>query len=326
MVTTTSSRALLTVCGLAIAMAGSGCVDIGAIDSFRYVEREEVRFAVSGRPEVTLSTFNGSIEVRAWDKPEVLVEVEKHANSKDAAADIEVRTEQNGNRVTIDARLKSLDRHFSFGINRSARLIVSVPAASDVLATSGDGSIDVERIDGRIELRSGDGSIRGRDLSGDLRVQTGDGSIRLEDIDGAMDLGTGDGSIVASGRLSALRARTGDGNLTIRAEPGSAARPTIGAISTGDGSISLELPEDFDAELDAHTGDGRVERSWRPLGHLREHEALRAGQAGSGRTCCARAIRRRFDHLAALVGRRARPSRDASADRRSLATLRRASP
>ena len=46
-------------------MAGSGCVDIGAIDSLRYVEREEARFAVTGRPEVTLTTFNGSIEVRA---------------------------------------------------------------------------------------------------------------------------------------------------------------------------------------------------------------------------------------------------------------------
>jgi hypothetical protein len=29
-------------------------------------------------------------------------------------------------------------------------------------------------------------------------------------------------------------------------------------ITTGDGSVTLELPEHFDAELDARTGDGRV--------------------------------------------------------------------
>jgi DUF4097 and DUF4098 domain-containing protein YvlB len=258
MALTASSRASLTASALAIVISGSGCVDIVANDSFRYVEREEARFAVSGRPEVTLTTFNGSIEVRPWDRAEVLVEVEKHANSKDAAADIEVRTHQDGNRVTIETRLRHLDRHFSFGIGRSARLIVSVPASSDVLATSGDGSIDIERVGGRIELRSGDGSIRGRELSGDVSVHTGDGSIRIEDIDGALNLGTGDGNILASGRISGLRARTGDGRLTIRATPGSAAEDDW-SISTGDGSISLELPDDFNAELDAHTGDGRVE-------------------------------------------------------------------
>ena len=43
---------------------------------------------------------------------------------------------------------------------------MSAPAASDVAARSGDGSIDVERITGRLELKSGDGSIHGRDLGG----------------------------------------------------------------------------------------------------------------------------------------------------------------
>jgi hypothetical protein len=27
---------------------------------------------------------------------------------------------------------------------------------------------------------------------------------------------------------------------------------------TGDGSVTVDLPDSFDAELDAHTGDGRV--------------------------------------------------------------------
>jgi DUF4097 and DUF4098 domain-containing protein YvlB len=258
MALTASCRTSLRAGALAIVIAAPGCVDIGATDGLRYVEDEEVRFQVKGRPEVTLATFNGSIEVRAWDRAEVLVTVEKQAASKDAAADIEVRTRQNGNQIDIEARLKHFDQHFSFGMRRSARLIVSVPADSDVRATSGDGSIDVEHIAGRVELRSGDGTIRGRDLSGEVKVQTGDGSISLEDIDGALDLGTGDGSIVATGRLSALRVRTGDGNLTIRAEPGSAATDDW-SLSTGDGSVSLELPADFDAEIDARTGDGRVE-------------------------------------------------------------------
>ncbi|OFW26164.1 MAG: hypothetical protein A3H97_15540 [Acidobacteria bacterium RIFCSPLOWO2_02_FULL_65_29] len=227
-----------------------------------YVEREEKRFPTGGQPDVVLSTFDGSIEVRSWDQSEVLVVVEKHALDRQMVADIEVIAEQSGNRVTVEARLRPGRR--GWGVNRGARLIVSMPASADLRATSGDGSITVERLTGRLELRSGDGSIRGHDLSGDIRAQTGDGSIRLDQIDGRLDVGTGDGSIVASGTLSTLRARSGDGSVRIRAELGSRATEDWD-VSTGDGSVTIDLPDRFNAELDAHTSDGRVSVSSRSL-------------------------------------------------------------
>jgi hypothetical protein len=250
------TRAPIGAAALA-ALAASGCVDMVATGALSYVEQEEKRFTVQGRPDVRLSTFDGAIELRPWDRPDVLVVVEKHALSREGAADIEVFAEQDGSRVTVEARARRTARHFGFGVNRSARLIVSLPASSDVQATSGDGSIDVERLSGQIELRSGDGSIRGRELSGDIRAQTGDGSIRLRGVSGSLDLGTGDGSIVADGTMSALRARSGDGSISIRVESGSVPNADW-HISTGDGSVTVELPDQFDAQLDAHTGDGSV--------------------------------------------------------------------
>jgi DUF4097 and DUF4098 domain-containing protein YvlB len=256
----TSAETLSLVAGgiLLGAVIGSAGIDIIATGAtMNFVEREEKRFTISGRPDVRLSTFDGSIEVRTWDRPEVVVEIEKVALSKEAVGDIEVRTEQNANQVTLDARLKDAPRHFGFRMNRRAKLIVSLPASADLRATSGDGSIKVERVDGRIELRSGDGSIRGRDLSGDVTADTGDGSIRLEDVAGALDAVTADGSIVASGTLSVVKARSGDGSVSVRAYAGSRATGDW-TISTGDGAVTLELPQGFSAELDAHTGDGRV--------------------------------------------------------------------
>src|SRR5262245_45914952 len=84
-------------------LAGTGCVDLASatIDA-RYVEREEKRFTVSGKPDVHLSTFDGSIEIRPWDRPEVQVIVEKRATSKEVAAEIEIKTAQEGNRVTVE--------------------------------------------------------------------------------------------------------------------------------------------------------------------------------------------------------------------------------
>jgi DUF4097 and DUF4098 domain-containing protein YvlB len=224
---------------LAASLAATGCVEIGA-DFDRYVERDEKHFTVSGKPDVSLTTFDGSIEIRPWDKSDVQVVIEKHGRDHDDVAQIEVKAEQNGNRIEIATKEPHREHGFSLHFHsRSAKLIVSVPAASDITAKSGDGSIDIERVAGRVQLRSGDGSIRGRMLGGDIEADTGDGSVKLD------------------GKLTSLRVHTGDGSVVVRAESGS----TAGAdwdIVTGDGSVTLEVPDGFGAELDAHTGDGGI--------------------------------------------------------------------
>jgi len=239
-------------------VAGPACVMIGA-DQPKYVEREEKRFAVSGRPDVSVSTFDGSIEVRTSDRPEVAVTIEKRAISKDAAAQIDVHTEQSGNHVVVDVRMPRGGRFLDIGWNNSsAKLIVTLPAASDLEAHSGDGSIDVDRLTGTLNLRSGDGSIHGRDLAGDVKVHTGDGAIKLDQVSGALDVDTGDGTITVAGKLTSVRARSGDGSVTIRAAAGSHTEADWN-ITTGDGSVVLEVSDDFGGELDAHTGDGRIQ-------------------------------------------------------------------
>ena len=226
---------------LAALLVAPGCVDIIGADLNGYVEREEKGFILSGRPDVVVATFDGSIEIRPWDKPDVQVVIEKHGRDKDDAASIEVHAEQDGNRVEVSVTEPKRDHTgFNFHINsHSAKLIVSVPAASDVAARSGDGSIDIERVAGRLHLRSGDGSIRGRMLGGDVDADTGDGSIRLD------------------GVLTAVRVRTGDGSVAVRAEAGSSPAADWDIV-TGDGSVTLAVPDGFGAELDAHTSDGRI--------------------------------------------------------------------
>jgi DUF4097 and DUF4098 domain-containing protein YvlB len=243
---------------LAAVLAGPGCIDLVGADEGKYVERETRHFTTSAIPEINLATFDGAIEVRSWDKPEVEVTIEKRAITKEAAATIEIHAMQSGNQVTVDAKVpKTSGFGIHFNDSRSAKLIVSAPATSNLRASSGDGSITVERISGRLDLRSGDGSIRGRDLGGDVKAHTGDGSIRLDGMSGALDVDTGDGRVVVSGKLSTVRARSGDGGVTIHADSGSAPGGDWD-IATGDGPITLEVPETFDAELDARTSDGGI--------------------------------------------------------------------
>src|SRR5262245_55922726 len=115
---------------LAITLVGPACIEIDGADFGKYVEREERHFTVTGRPEVNVRTFDGSIEVRPWDKSDVQVVIERRGTSKAATDTIEVRTEQEGSKITVDARVPPT-HGFRFGFSRSARLIVSVPATSD---------------------------------------------------------------------------------------------------------------------------------------------------------------------------------------------------
>jgi len=240
----------------AAALLASAC-EI-TVDSGPYSIQEEKRFTVTGTPELSLTTFDGSVEIRSWDKSEVLIEIEKRAGDKTMAEAIKVTSEQSANTISLQVKKPDgLQPAFGFRVSPTARIVASVPRRCNIVARSGDGSIGIERVEGTIELHTGDGSVKGRDVVGTLRVTTGDGSLRFEGVSGTLDLESGDGGARVSGRLQALTLKTGDGSVEVSAEDGSS-MATDWEIRTGDGGLRLELPANFSANLDASTGDGGV--------------------------------------------------------------------
>jgi hypothetical protein len=245
-------------CGVfASSLATTSCMV--SVDSQAMVEREEKRFTVTGTPELHLTTFDGAIEIRSWDRPDILVEIEKRGATKQAVDGLVVQTEQDGNQVTVEVKRPPSESFTGFGFHHSAsaKLIVSAPRQTNVAARSGDGSIRIERVTGKLELRTGDGSIRASEVDGELTLNTGDGSVHVDGGEGRLSVDTGDGSVEVAGNLSAVKLRTGDGSIVYRAN-GRATMTDDWDISTGDGSVTLYLPQDFSAELDARTNDGGI--------------------------------------------------------------------
>ncbi len=243
-----------------LAAGAAGCVV--RVDSDGVRLREEKRFTTKGHPTIQLATFDGSIVVRGWDRNEVSVEVEKRGRDKNAAEAIEVVAEQKGDVVRVEARKKELrqERDYTLGwhgMSRSAKLVVSVPTGSDLIVRTGDGSIRVEHVQGRVELRSADGSVTGRELTGDVVAHTEDGAIKLEGIDGKCDVASDDGSIAVQGRFEGLRVSTADGSVVVRASAGSTIERGWN-LSTGDGSLVLYVADGLAADVDAQTRDGSV--------------------------------------------------------------------
>jgi DUF4097 and DUF4098 domain-containing protein YvlB len=267
----------------AVAFAGLsavGCVDISGEEN---LVREEKRFTVTGEPHLTIETFDGSIRVESWDRPEVLVEIEKRAFDQREAEALQVTASQDGDRIRLEAT-RQYSRVSVIGISRSPRIdfIVTAPRRMTVQARASDGSIRLRGLTGTFELRTGDGSVSLEDVSGSVTAQTGDGSVRVVDSDGEMSVRTGDGSIQVAGRLDGLSAHAGDGSVRVSATTGSTMTKDWN-ITTGDGSISLNLPSPFDANVDARANDGRVSTRRDDLSiEWREDRRQLTGKIGRG--------------------------------------------
>ncbi len=229
--------------------------------------RETLTFKVTGQPDVILDTFDGAIELHSWDRPEVEVEIERRAMEQTLLDEIKVESSEKNGVVTVKVTgpTRTQFRGVTVGmhISPTARLRVAVPRNSNVQATSGDGSIRAEAIEGKLLLTTTDGSVVGTRLGGDIQIRSGDGSIRLDNVTGKLDLETTDGSIGVDARPTVLKARTGDGSIRATIEADSVMAENW-ELTTSDGTVVLTLPGTFNAELDAETSDGVV-RSSHPL-------------------------------------------------------------
>jgi DUF4097 and DUF4098 domain-containing protein YvlB len=247
----------LVICAAAVSLAACEV----NLNSEGIVARETKTFKVAGTPDVTLETFDGAIEVHSWDRNEVEIEVERRAMEQSLVDQIKVSAEQEGDRIVIKITGPS-DRGFEgiqigMHVSPTARLRVALPRQSQLAAKTGDGSVSVEDVNGKIGITTSDGSVRASRLAGDITVRSGDGSIRMERIEGKVDLETEDGSIGLEAKPSVLRARTADGSIRLEIAP-DAEMTDDWDIQTADGSVTLTLPANFNGQLDAETRDGAV--------------------------------------------------------------------
>ena len=90
-----------------------------------------------------------------------------------------------------------------------------------------------------------------------MDVESGDGRLEVEGVDGVLRAHSGDGHVRVRGRFDNLDISTSDGRIEAEALAGS----SIGTgwnLSTGDGGVTVMIPENFAADISVHTGDGHI--------------------------------------------------------------------
>jgi DUF4097 and DUF4098 domain-containing protein YvlB len=251
----------------------------GGGDARRLIARESNTLAVTGRPRVRLETFDGHVNVRAWDKAEVSYTATKRASNEREMQGVKVLARGGGSgEVTVRAEFdKSFAREHVeregrtvvFSSGASVELDVYVPRDSTLFVSTGDGRVRVEGVRGDVDLRTGDGPVDVSGARGKLRVATGDGPVRVEDFEGDCEARTGDGRITLDGRFNSLSARTGDGSITLSVPSDlNADVETVASNVVSDG-VAVEQGAGEDrvrrwrvggggATLRLQTGDGQV--------------------------------------------------------------------
>jgi hypothetical protein len=194
-------------------------------------------FTITGQPELRVETSDAAIHVDTWDQKAIEARVTSQKWGFGQGG-VQVFDHQTGDSVEIEVR-------FPHGIH-----IMSVGDRRTLI------EIRMPR-EGKVRLHTGDGEIRLRDLKGDFDLQSGDGHVEANGVDGTLKAHSGDGHIRAKGRFDELDISTRDGRIEAEAVAGS----SIGRgwdLKTGDGSVSLTIPENFAADVTLHTGDGHI--------------------------------------------------------------------
>lgn len=187
-------------------------------DLATYAEPKERRLATASRTAIDPGA-NGSIRVHGWNQGDVLVKA-----CVQAAAPSESEARSLASQISIAQGPGQIEpRGASMDDNHqwSVSYDIWLPTASN------------------LEMKANNGSVRVEAVRGEIRFHTTNGSVHLADVAGDVDGSTTNGS------LNIDLAGNGWNGSGLRAE-------------TTNGSVHLNIPENYSAQVEASTVNGRV--------------------------------------------------------------------
>ncbi len=171
-------------------------------------------------------------------------------------------------------------RRWRTGRQSKANFTVEVPRGVVVHVSSGNGDVSVAGATADVRAASGNGAVRVGAGAARVDASSGNGEVRVDGARGPVDASSGNGKIVVSTAAGPVEASTGNGSVDV--SMASLRGSDDLEFSSGNGNITLTLPADFGAELNATTGNGSIETDFpmRVVGRMNRHRV--EGTIGGG--------------------------------------------
>jgi hypothetical protein len=192
-------------------------------------------FTPTGRPELRLEATEAVIAIAGEDRRDIEARVTT-AGWKISRNGVQVHETAGGNRLELEVVTPEIDLAVA---RHAVRIELKVPRDIDC------------------DLKAGLGAVTMTGVNGKIGLVAKTGTITLLDINGKLEASTGKGKILARGRFDLLTLMTGYGAIDVEAAAGSR---MFGEwrISTDSGNVTLHLPPNFSADLDAQVDAGHI--------------------------------------------------------------------
>jgi DUF4097 and DUF4098 domain-containing protein YvlB len=244
-------RANVLIPALAGALLCLTACDIENFGGFeRYTRDFHYSYPLKTGGRLSLETFNGSVEISAWDQDTVDISGTKTGPTQDAVEALKVSIDNSPDSVSVRVVRPSERRN-----NLGARFVIKVPrnAYIDRITTS-NGPIRLQDGMGPAKLRTSNGSVRVQSLRGALDAQTSNGPIDLLEVDGDATAHSSNGHIHAEHVAGSLDATTSNNSITAIVD-----RPNGNVREeTSNGGIELTLPDKFANDVRARTNNNSI--------------------------------------------------------------------
>ena len=232
-------------------------------------ERIEKHFIVQSKPKITLRNSSGRIQVKAWNRNEVLVAW------SNASGRTVVETEQAGNRVEVVTRPAAE----SVIADDKTDFEITVPNESELSVRTDTGSVTVESVHGDMTFDTVDANLQLTDVNGYLMVKTLDGSLLCTRCSGKLEANSISGNVqMIEPSLESVRVQTSSGNILF---DGSFLSRGIYIMKNFSGTIEVHFSSNDSFDVNATSLKGSVinQATFKPDPHGTRKPSPKWGQS-----------------------------------------------
>jgi DUF4097 and DUF4098 domain-containing protein YvlB len=233
----------------------------------------EKHFSVQDKPKVTLRNSSGRIQVKSWNKSEVLV---AWSNASGKAV---IETEQAGNRVEIDTRMADGG---ATSDQAKTDFEITVPVESELSVRTDSGNVTVESVHGDMTFDTVGANLQLTDVNGYVVVKTIDGSLVCNRCSGKLEANSISGNVqMNQPSLDSVRVQTSSGNILF---DGSFMSRGIYIMKNFSGTIEVHFSANDSFDVNANSLKGAVinQASFKPDTHGAPRPASKWGHSFIG--------------------------------------------